>query len=180
VDWKSAPRPTVRAADAAPPPGSAVALATPDDVVAKAAHTLANPVAAGLVRHGKDWPGVWLAPSLDGKPIVARRPDAFDREEEEAAAKLEEEKRTFASAENALAAATSERPTSVAPRRKLNPRIAARDTATRIAALFELKAFRKAHREALEKFRKGARDTVFPAGTYLMRVLHGIPCHTPS
>jgi len=200
----------------APPPGSAVALASPDDTVAKVAYALANPVAAGLVRHGEDWPGVWLSPAaMNDKPIVVRRPDAFfrtvgelpetvelrlsappgfsspeefrdraagalARAEEEAAAKIESEKRTFGSAEIALATATSERPTSIAPRRNLNPCIAARDTATRIAALLKLKEFRKAYREAREKFRAGARDTVFPAGTYLMRVLHGVPCAVPA
>jgi REP element-mobilizing transposase RayT len=36
------------------------------------------------------------------------------------------------------------------------------------------KNFRKAYREALSEWRKGLRDVVFPAGTWLMRVLHGV------
>src|SRR5512141_3450550 len=38
----------------APSSYSAVALATPEDIVDKAAYVLANPVAAGLVRRGDD------------------------------------------------------------------------------------------------------------------------------
>ncbi|HET9595800.1 MAG TPA: hypothetical protein VFP65_09480 [Anaeromyxobacteraceae bacterium] len=43
----------------APGSFSAVALLTPDDVVEKVAYVLANPVAAGLVERGRDWPGLW-------------------------------------------------------------------------------------------------------------------------
>ena len=45
---------------------SAVALLTPQDVVEKTAYVLANPVAAGLVRHGRDWPGLWSSPDQIG------------------------------------------------------------------------------------------------------------------
>jgi hypothetical protein len=41
---------------------SAVALQGPNDIVDKAAYVLANPVAAGLVRRGRQWPGLWLDP----------------------------------------------------------------------------------------------------------------------
>jgi REP element-mobilizing transposase RayT len=59
---------------------SAVALLSPTDVVDKAAYVLANPVAAGLVRHGRDWPGLWSAPDLIGAgAIEVVRPDFFFR-----------------------------------------------------------------------------------------------------
>jgi putative transposase len=45
---------------------NAVRLATPEDIVAKAAYTLANPVAARAVRHGRTWPGLWSSPTLAG------------------------------------------------------------------------------------------------------------------
>jgi putative transposase len=65
----------------APSSYSAVALATSEDVVDKAAYVLANPVAAGLVRHAMEWPGLWSDPSaIGGKPIVVRRPKIFFRE----------------------------------------------------------------------------------------------------
>src|SRR5574338_1149436 len=64
----------------APSSYSAVALATPDDILDKAAYVLANPVAAGLVRRGRDWPGLWSAPDQVGAdPVVAMRPSGFFR-----------------------------------------------------------------------------------------------------
>jgi hypothetical protein len=61
----------------APASYSAVALATPRDVVDKAAYVLANPVAAGLVRRGRDWPGLWSAPQVLGGSMRFARPKRF-------------------------------------------------------------------------------------------------------
>jgi hypothetical protein len=64
----------------APNSYSAVLLETPQDVVAKIAYVLANPVAAGLVERGSEWPGLWSAPSLfGGDPIAVERPRSFFR-----------------------------------------------------------------------------------------------------
>jgi REP element-mobilizing transposase RayT len=52
----------------APQSYSAVALASPVDIVEKVAYTLANPAAAGLVERGKQWPGVWSSPGAIGGP----------------------------------------------------------------------------------------------------------------
>jgi REP element-mobilizing transposase RayT len=57
---------------------SAVELATTQAVVDKAAYTLANPVAAGLVRAARRWPGLWSAPDEIGageRPVP--RPNHF-------------------------------------------------------------------------------------------------------
>lgn len=72
------------------------------------------------------------------------------------------------------------RASSIEPRRQLNPRIAARDKWTRIEALKGLKEFYREYREAWVAKRAGKRDVVFPAGTYLLRVLHDVPCAAPS
>lgn len=62
----------------APSSYSAVALTSPEDIVDKVAYVLANPVAAALVRRGRDWPGLWSDPERVGaEPVVARRPEAF-------------------------------------------------------------------------------------------------------
>jgi REP element-mobilizing transposase RayT len=54
---------------------SAVRLVTPQDIIDKTAYVLANPVAAGLVPHGKDWPGLWSGTdAVDGEAIEAVRP----------------------------------------------------------------------------------------------------------
>ncbi len=64
----------------APSSYSAVALATPEDVVDKCSYVLANPVAAGLVRRGRDWPGLWSAPEqIGGDRRVVSRPAEFFR-----------------------------------------------------------------------------------------------------
>ncbi len=59
---------------------------------------------------------------------------------------------------------------------KLSPQIAAGrgQTEARIAAILELQAFRAAYREAKRRWCAGERDVVFPAGTYWMRVHHGV------
>lgn len=43
--------------------------------------------------------------------------------------------------------------------------------------LKRVRAFRQSYRECVERFVAGARDVVFPAGTYLMRVRFGVTCH---
>jgi hypothetical protein len=62
------------------------------------------------------------------------------------------------------------------PRFQLKPRIAARDKWRRIEGLFRLESFEKEYRKLRLAWCAGTRDVVFPAGTYLMRVLHGVQC----
>lgn len=64
----------------APGSYSAVRLLSPRDVVQKVAYTLANPVAAGLVRRGVEWPGLWAAAGLKrGEARTVSRPAHFFR-----------------------------------------------------------------------------------------------------
>jgi len=64
----------------APGSYSAVALQSPEDVLDKMAYVLANPVVAGLVRRGAEWPGLWSSPALIGAgPREVKRPDHFFR-----------------------------------------------------------------------------------------------------
>ncbi|MBI5069034.1 MAG: hypothetical protein HZB56_12415, partial [Deltaproteobacteria bacterium] len=46
----------------------------------------------------------------------------------------------------------------------------------RIEILGRLTGFLAAYREAWEDRRAGRRSVLFPYGTYLLRVLHGVPC----
>jgi REP element-mobilizing transposase RayT len=65
----------------APASYSAVTLVTPRDIIDKTAYVLANPVAAGLVPHGRDWPGLWSDPAwIDGEARECARPSVFFRE----------------------------------------------------------------------------------------------------
>ena len=57
---------------------SVVQLDHPDDVLDTLAYVIANPVAAGLVKDPRDWPGV-ITTRL-GETFVAKRPEVFFRE----------------------------------------------------------------------------------------------------
>jgi len=192
---------------------SAVTLPGPEDVVAKAAYVLANPVAAGLVRRGRDWPGLWSDPRHIGcGAIEVERPAVFFRaggsmperiqlelttppgfvtpgdfreqllaalsaREGEAALELSSEGRAFLGGKRVLAQSSARFPAAVEPRRKLNPKVAGRDKWKRIEALGRLREFLLAYREAWAALKAGFRDAIFPAGTYWLRVAHGVPCH---
>jgi REP element-mobilizing transposase RayT len=191
----------------APGSYSAVALATPADVVDKAAYVLANPVAAGLVRRGRDWPGLWMAPEAIGSTLRFARPRRFFSESgtmpeaaalelsvppgfasaEEFREALEESlqareaeaatgRKEFLGADRVAAQWPLGRPGPGEPRRTLRPRVATRDKWKRIELLVQLKSFLRAYRAALTRWREGRRTTTFPAGTYLMRVEHGVTC----
>jgi REP-associated tyrosine transposase len=196
----------------APSSYSAVALSSPEDVVAKAAYVLANPVAAGLVQRGREWPGLWSAPEqIGGAALTARRPSTFFRPtgympaaaeleltappgfdspadfraqvvcalaELEASARrdLASNGGTFLGRAKVLAQKPWARPAAGEPRRQLNPRVAARDKWKRIEALSRLVEFLAAYRAAWTAMRAGVRDVLFPPGTYLLRVTHGVRC----
>jgi REP element-mobilizing transposase RayT len=199
----------------APASYSAVALQTPDDVVDKVAYTLANPVAAGLVERGRDWPGLWSGPRQAGQGICVKRPGVFFRakgplpdearlelavpegfasaeefgervaaaladREERARAALREQRREPLGAAAVVEEEPSSQPKPNEPRRQLRPRVAARDKWKRIEALGRLVEFLRTYREAWRALRSGLRDVVFPAGTYSLRVFHGVRCAAPG
>jgi len=200
----------------APSSYSAVALASPADVLDKIAYVLANPVAAGLVRSGSEWPGLWSAPEAIGagafaapRPTTFFRPNGYMPEtaqlelmvpagfesrahfldglrqalhalEEKARRELASRGRGFLGRRRLLAQEPSRRPASGEPRRNTSPRVAARDRWKRIEALSRLAAFLAEYREAWRALRAGARDVVFPAGTYGLRVTLGVRCAAPA
>jgi REP element-mobilizing transposase RayT len=196
----------------APGSYSAVKLPEASDTLSKIAYVLANPVAAGLVRHAREWPGLWSAPEEIGAgPAVVRRPDHFFREdgempetatlqlvcprgfesveafrrqlisaltglEDEAARELAAEGRFFLGRRRVLTQKPGAWPVTHEPHRELNPRIAGRDKWKRIEAIARLKSFLKEYRTAWLEFTRGVRDTIFPPGTYWMRVAYGVEC----
>jgi len=195
---------------------SAVALVGTDDIIDKAAYVLANPVAAGLVRRGRHWPGLWSAPETIGAGALDfRRPDHFFRprgvmpehaslallpppgfasaaqfqaaltaalsvREDAAVTDRRAHGGGILGAERVLAQRPTARPTSVEPRRGLNPRVACRDKWKRIEVLARLGEFVSAYRRAWSAWRAGAVGVLFPAGTYLVRVTHGVACEAPA
>lgn len=59
---------------------SAVVLATAVAMIDAAAYVLANPVAAGLVSSGSEWPGLWSGVErIGGAALVAEKPGVFFR-----------------------------------------------------------------------------------------------------
>jgi REP-associated tyrosine transposase len=87
-----------------------------------------------------------------------------------------EENSTFLGPARVQAQSPFLRPKSGDPRRQLSPRVAARDKWKRIELLSRLKRFLSEYAEALAAWREGKVEPVFPAGTYLMRVAHGVAC----
>jgi len=190
----------------APNSYSAVTLVTARDVLDKAAYTLANPVAAGLVRKGRLWPGLWSDPErIGGEPIRVRRPKGFFDDEgllpDEASLRLTpppafasaaefraqlalalEEREAqaaqggFLGVAAVLAQRATDRPRPGEPRRALRPRVAGQDKWKRVETLGRLVEFLRAYREAWEARREGRARVLFPRGTYLLRVLHAVPC----
>ncbi|WP_437827154.1 transposase [Sorangium sp. So ce1153] len=196
-------------------PTSVVRLLTRAAVVEKIAYVLANPVAAGLVRHAKQWPGIKVDVDELGRGVLhATRPSAYldpenpqwfeqatlplalppvvehehaegfrhqvadelARQEERAHAEMERKGLRFLGAEQASKISPYERATSFEGLHDRNPTFAVgRDQgdAWRIAAA-AVSAFRASYRAALERWRTGVRSAVFPAGTWWMRMFHGV------
>lgn len=193
-----------------------VRLVDAADVVEKIAYTLANPVAAGLVPHGREWPGLWSAPQDIGcgEKTVARPSsffrqtgpapaqvrfeltvpcvfesreeflssvtEALERHEAAARATLQTEGRRFLGVDHVLRQNPFEAPATTETSEGLRPLVAARNKWRRMEALLRIRAFLDAYRKALLAWTRGARDVLFPAGTYHMRVVHAVSCAPPG
>ena len=96
--------------------------------------------------------------------------------EEKAVEELKALGRSFLGVQTVLAQDPEARPANGEPRGQLCPRVACRDKWRRIETLQRLKTFLVDYREAWQSFSRGVRDTVFPHGTYWMRVAYGVPC----
>ncbi len=56
---------------------NATLLDSPEDVLDRCIYVLANPVADGLVRKARQWPGLWSAPEQVGQELTFERPTHF-------------------------------------------------------------------------------------------------------
>jgi len=70
----------------------------------------------------------------------------------------------------------SSRPKTPSTKRKLSPRIAAKNPWRRMEALLSNKAFLKAYRAAREAFQAGIRTVLFPRGTYWLKRFADVVC----
>lgn len=185
-----------------------------NDIVAKVVYTLNNPVDAGLVATGEQWPGLRSRPEdIYGSSWTVKRPKGFFRDngnmpeeatltfapppnlegaelerfvgdvtevlavaEQTAQEKMKREGRRFLGRKAVLKQRPTDAPTSREPRRGLNPRVACRDKWRRIEVLGRLRSFYDAYRAAWLQFKHGARDVLFPPGTYWLARHAGVRC----
>ena len=70
-------------------------------------------------------------------------------------------------------------PSTWTPRRRLSPRVAAKNKWRRIEALRRVKAFLVAYRAAYLRWKAGALDAIFPTGTYALRGHPAVVCADP-
>jgi hypothetical protein len=83
-------------------------------------------------------------------------------------------RRTFMGADRVRKASPYDRATRWEPLRGRNPQFAVgrNQRPAFVAAVTALRAFRRAYREALDRWRSGVRSVCFPAGTWIMSTLH--------
>ena len=67
-------------------------------------------------------------------------------------------------------------PASHAPRRNLDPKVAAKNKWSRIETLLRNKLFHVAYAQSLNAFKSGVKDVLFPAGTYWLRRFAAAVC----
>jgi REP element-mobilizing transposase RayT len=186
---------------------SAVELAGPEAILDKTTYALVNPVAAGLVRRARRWPGLWSSPdSIGAEGVIVKRPNHFfatdgsmptsatltlttppgfssaafrdqlnsalSAAEDDAARKVG----SFLGVPRILKQRWTARASSPETLGRLNPRVAGRNKWKRIERLARLASFLSDYRAALLAWRSGLRDTLFPSGTYLMRLACGVNC----
>lgn len=103
--------------------------------------------------------------------LVRRRVDARAR-----AARIERQAkgRRCAGVDAVLRASTSDTPATTLPHGALKPVVKAASPGRRSMALAARQLFQRLYGKALAAFRGGARDTVFPAGTFAMRVRYNV------
>jgi REP element-mobilizing transposase RayT len=115
-----------------------------------------------------------IAPPRWIERLVERVDAAVQEKVEAMVAKMREEGWSFLGRAGVLATSFVKRARSYEERRKLIPQIAARSRTLRKRLLEAQREFRRAYFGALELWRRGARDAVFPAGTWWLRVFHGV------
>jgi REP element-mobilizing transposase RayT len=118
-----------------------------------------------------------VPPGFDSaEAFRARVTDELQALEDEHRHKITSAGRRFLGAARVLKQSPFASPQSREPRFQLKPRIAARGRWRRIEAILRDQTFLSSYRVAWLAWTAGVRDVVFPAGTYLLRVLHGAQC----
>jgi REP element-mobilizing transposase RayT len=101
---------------------------------------------------------------------------AVERRESEIQERMRAEGRKFAGPRKVKQQSPFGMPASPRGFGKMCPRVACKDKWRRIEVLGQLTAFLADYRVALAEYLAGKRRVEFPAGTYLMRLRHGVKC----
>ena len=117
-----------------------------------------------------------ICPELSDQELGERVHELVLEAEAEARRKRDEEGKPFLGLDRLRRLKPWHRPDSKEPRRELSPRVAAKDESLRRRILACIKRFVKGHEEARLAWLAGDRGVVFPAGTYAMRIFHGVRC----
>ncbi len=103
-----------------------------------------------------------------------------DRQEREARAEVERKGWSYLGARRATRVPFTRRARSREEFGALNPKFAAGgDPAVTKQAVAKMRAFYTAYRKALDAWKKGVRDVLFPFGTWWMRIHHRVACEPP-
>ena len=108
-----------------------------------------------------------LAGLIEG--IIEAREETFRRQ-------YDADGRSFMGRRRVLEQSRYDRPRTREPRFGISPRVACRNKWLRIERLRANKRWSGEYLAALTHWCDGARDVTFPAGTYQMRVVHGVTC----
>jgi len=101
---------------------------------------------------------------------------AIDQREQRFRTQYDAESRPFLGRRRILEQSRHACPENREPRFRLSPRLACRNKWRRIERLQANKRWLGGYRRALAAWSAGDREVVFPAGTYQMRVRHGVHC----
>ncbi len=112
----------------------------------------------------------------DREELVRELEQKVAEREAECRAEIEKEGPGFLGEKRARSESPTDCPQSYEKKWKLSPTIQARRPGPRIEELKELVTFRDCYRAALELYRAGVENVVFPAGTYWMRAFHRQKC----
>lgn len=113
---------------------------------------------------------------LSAVELATRLFAAVERRVGEARETLRRSGRLFLGPKSIRRQSVDGRPRSYEVRRNPSPRIAAGNTPERLLAIGRLLEFVRRYRSAWHAWRSGRRDTVFPAGTYALRVHAQVAC----
>jgi hypothetical protein len=111
--------------------------------------------------------------------LAARVQATVDRREEQLRRAADARKDRFLGRKAVLAQRRHARPASFEPRFGLSPGVACRNKWRRIERLAVNRQWQIEYDDAKRRWVAGARDVLFPAGTYKMRVVHRVACARP-